>query len=140
MKLLARFSGDGWLRAEGFGSATAAYEFTVSCDIGHARGSTLVTNGRLLSEFATMADAAARRWAILVLSNGKSVKMDIRSLSSDGMESPFESRSRTSLDGIGATPEARAVFVEYGVVGVEGWRPLPGHQGQRPLMVRLGQA
>lgn len=86
MKLLARFSGDGWLRAEGFGSATAAYEFTVSCDIGHARGSALVTNGRLLSEFATMADAAARRWATLVLSNGKAVKIDIRSLSSDGME------------------------------------------------------
>ncbi len=34
--------------------------------------------------------------------------------------SPFESRSRTSQDSIGATPEARAVFVEHGVVGVEG--------------------
>jgi hypothetical protein len=33
-----------------------------------------------------MADAAARRWATLMLASGKSVKIDIRSLSSHGME------------------------------------------------------
>lgn len=86
MKFLARFSGDGWLRTEGFGAATAAYEFTVSHRAMALAGSPLVANGRLLSEFAVMTKAAARRWATLVLSNGKSVKIDVHSISSQGME------------------------------------------------------
>lgn len=85
MKFPARFSGDGWLRTEGFGSATAAYEFTVS-HRATASGSPLIANGKLLSELAVMTEAAARRWATLVLSNGKSVKIDVHSVSSQGME------------------------------------------------------
>lgn len=86
MKILARFSGGGWLRTDGFGSATAAYEFTVFRRTAAPPGAPLVANGTLLSEFATMAEAAARRWATLVLSNGKSVKIDVCALSSRGME------------------------------------------------------
>jgi len=85
VKFLARYTGEGWLRAEGFGSSTAAYEFTVQRHNAGPDFGKLVTDGRMLSELPTMIEASMRRWATLILANGKSVRIDVVSVSSNGM-------------------------------------------------------
>lgn len=98
MKLLARCAGSGWLRAEGFGSATAAYDFKIFKHISGPHIGQLTTDGRLLSDIGTMIEASAKHWATLILANGRSVKIDVRSVSSNGMEFTLREPIPDNLD------------------------------------------
>ena len=88
MKHLATLAGSGWLRTRSSGSSTATYHLDIWRRITGPNAGELVSEGKLTAELLTIAEARANGRAVLVLTDGDPIAVEIGT--SSGEEAEFK--------------------------------------------------
>lgn len=87
MQHIATLIGAGWLRTRSSGSSTARYELNVWRRITGPQAGQLVALGKLVAELSIMIEARIAGRAVLVLSTGDPVAVELEALG--GEEASF---------------------------------------------------
>ena len=88
MQHIATLIGAGWLRTRSSGSSTARYELNVWRHSAGPQAGQLVALGKLVAELSIMIEARIAGRAVLVLSTGDPVAVELESIVAD--EASFE--------------------------------------------------